>query len=135
MFLSGRKNEMGPFPLSSSFPWHLWCPLWPRGNRCLLDPFLPHPLNNVLSILEGKEKDLSKHEIPEQFCLFLRDLFTFPEAFGDTQKKEQVIIISILLVAIFSYFSLHAGCSNTKVSLLNSDYLSVSLLPISFTIP
>lgn len=69
--------------LSSSFPWRLCCWLWPKYNRLLLYPSLPRPLNNVLPILEAKEKELSNHEIPEQSCLFLGDLFTFSEGFGD----------------------------------------------------
>lgn len=84
---------------------------------------LPHPISNVLSILEAKGKDLRKHEIPQQSCLFLGELFTFLESFGDTHKKEQVIIISILLATIFSYFSLRAIYSTIKISLLHSDDL------------
>lgn len=83
----------------------------------------PHPLNNVLSILEAKEKDLRKHEIPEQSCLFLGELLTFLEGFGATHRKQQVIIISILLAIIFSYFSLRAVYSTIKISLFHSDDL------------
>lgn len=113
--------------LFSSFPRHLCCWLWPKYNHLLLYTSLPRPLNDVLPVLKTKEKDLSKHEIPEQSCLFLGDLFTFPEGFGDTHKKEQVIIISILLATIFSYFNFHVGYSNIRIFLLNSDDLCLYL--------
>lgn len=54
------------------FPLLLCC--WLGSNQ--LSPPPPesaHPLNNIVSVLEAKE-DLSNHEIPEQSCLFLRDL-------------------------------------------------------------
>lgn len=80
-----------------------------------------HPLNKVLSILEAKEKDLRKHEIPEQSCLFLVELLTFLEGFEATHRKEQVI--SILLAIIFSYFSLCAVYLTVKISLFYTDDL------------
>lgn len=74
--------------LFSPFPLQFWYWLWPKCSHPLLHLSLPRPLNNVLLVLEAKEKYLSKHEIPEQSCGSLGDLFTFLEDFRDTHKNK-----------------------------------------------